>query len=132
MDIIEKCDKCKLHECINCEHSWADVQELKQKLKEKDKEIKHLNRCLSKRGLSEVDFYKRLREKEDEIEKLNKKILDWQDGSMALKIEKETRHQVCEEIRKYIHTNEYDELGLEYLMNGGAILDKLDQIEGEK
>lgn len=42
MDLIEECDKCKLSECINCEHSWADIQEIKKQLAEKDKEIANI------------------------------------------------------------------------------------------
>lgn len=109
---------------LNLDDKDRQIAYLEQQLAEKNKEIKHLNRCLSKRGLSEVDFYKRLREKEDEIEKLNKKILDWQDGSMALKIEKETRHQVCEEIRNYFEVNDHA-VEFDYLN------EILNQIEGE-
>lgn len=30
VDLIEKCDNCKLCECINCEISWEEVQEIKK------------------------------------------------------------------------------------------------------
>jgi len=36
--LIEKCDNCKLNECINCEISWAEVQEIK-KLLDRVKEL---------------------------------------------------------------------------------------------
>ena len=28
--LIEKCDNCKLNECINCEISYTEVQEIKK------------------------------------------------------------------------------------------------------
>ena len=42
-DLIKQCDECRLNECINCEHSWADIQEIKKQLAEKDKEINRLS-----------------------------------------------------------------------------------------
>ena len=37
----------------------------------------------------------------------DKEIADWKDGTMLLKIEKETRHQVCEEIRENAYFDHY-------------------------
>ena len=44
---------------------------------------------------------------------------------------KQVRKEVCEEIRKFIHSGEYDNFGIEYLRTGLAVLEKLDQIQGE-
>ena len=46
--------------------------------------------------------------------------------------DKQVRKEVCEEIRKFIHSGEYDNFGIEYLRTGLAVLEKLDQIQGEK
>ena len=32
-EMIKKCDECKLPECIQCEYSWSDVQEIKEEVK---------------------------------------------------------------------------------------------------
>lgn len=40
---------------------------------------------------------------------------------------KQTRHQVCEEIREYIHLRESEVKGMDFVL----LLQKLDQIEGE-
>lgn len=45
--------------------------------------------------------------------------------------DKQVRNEVCEEIRKFIHSGEYDNFGIEYLRTGLAVLEKLDQIQGE-
>ena len=45
--------------------------------------------------------------------------------------DKQVRKEVCEEIRKFIHSGEYDNFGIEYLRTGLAVLEKLDQIQGE-
>lgn len=44
---------------------------------------------------------------------------------------KQVRKEVREEIRKFIHSGEYDNFGIEYLRTGLAVLEKLDQIQGE-
>ena len=44
---------------------------------------------------------------------------------------KQVKKKVCEEIRKFIHSGEYDNFGIEYLRTGLAVLEKLDQIQGE-
>ena len=31
--LINRCDRCGLYECINCEISWADVQAIKSLMK---------------------------------------------------------------------------------------------------
>lgn len=36
-DLVDKCEKCKLNECINCEISWIEVQIIKELLKKKRK-----------------------------------------------------------------------------------------------
>ena len=35
-DLVDRCEKCKLDECINCEISWIEVQIIK-----KEKEDNH-------------------------------------------------------------------------------------------
>ena len=32
--ILNKCDNCKLKECIECEFTWADIQEVKKYIEE--------------------------------------------------------------------------------------------------
>lgn len=44
---------------------------------------------------------------------------------------KQVRKEVCEEIRKFIHSGEYDNFGIEYLRTGLAVLEKLDQIQNK-
>ena len=36
-DLVDRCEKCKLDECINCEISWIEVQVIKELLKKKRK-----------------------------------------------------------------------------------------------
>ena len=36
-NLVDRCEKCKLDECINCEISWIEVQVIKVLLKKKRK-----------------------------------------------------------------------------------------------
>lgn len=33
-EMIEKCDNCKLSECIQCEYCYSDIQQIKEELKD--------------------------------------------------------------------------------------------------
>lgn len=45
MNLLEKCNNCKLEECIECEYTWSDIAETsknfisKDKIREKIKDI---------------------------------------------------------------------------------------------
>lgn len=111
MDIIEKCDKCKLHECINCEHSWSDIEEIKQKLAEKDKLI-------------------------EELQTQNKELLEGAKQMLCegKEVMQSIRHLVCEEIKKEL-TEPADRLGYnyaEYMYDLEDLIDRIDWIEGEE
>ena len=126
MDLIERCDKCKLSECFNCEHSWADVQEIKEQLAEKDREIEELKETL-KIALEDFD------EMQKEIDKLvcGAKQMLYEGKEIMQSI----RHQVCEEIRAYLKENLkpiHSKLGCFAEINREDLFDKLDQIEGEE
>ena len=43
-EMLKNCEECKLKECIGCEHTWTCVQDIKQQLSEKDKEIENCKR----------------------------------------------------------------------------------------
>ena len=36
-DLVDRCEKCQLNECINCEIRWIEVQVIKELLKKKRK-----------------------------------------------------------------------------------------------
>ena len=38
-DLVDRCEKCQLNECINCEISWIEVQVIKVLLKKNHKTI---------------------------------------------------------------------------------------------
>ena len=107
MDIIEKCNKCKLHECINCEHSWSDIEEIKQKLAEKDKEIENL-----------------LAQNKELIEGAKQMLYE------SKEIMCNIRHQVCQEIREnFLH---WGYIGNPEMLSKQKCLEILNQIEGEE
>ena len=35
--LINKCDECKMHECIGCEICWGDVQDIADLIDEKER-----------------------------------------------------------------------------------------------
>lgn len=41
-DLIKRCEKCEEHECINCEISWNQVQEIKKLIQKEENLIKYL------------------------------------------------------------------------------------------
>lgn len=106
-NIAQLCEYCNLQEKY-AETFFKETQSLKRQLAEKDEELAELK-----------DRLEYITENRNGVVQ----VFDITDH------DKEIRHQVCEEIRNYIHTNEYDQFGIEYLMNGGSILDELDQIE---
>ena len=84
-------------------------EELKHQLAEKDKEIERI-----KKAFNQMRFMKN-----DKIKLLKKREIEY---------EQQLRHQVCQEIREYIHSKECKVKGMEFVW----LLQKLDQIEGEK
>lgn len=101
-DLIKMCEDCNLAECINCEHSWSDIQEIKQQLAEKDEKTK---------------IWKALAE---EYKLQCHKFLENEEY-----ISKTTRHQVCEEIRAFFDVNP-DVVNFDYL---NEILDQIEKGE---
>lgn len=61
--LIERCDKCDLKQCENCEISWSEVQALKNLLKaykEDEEKLKHIKQDLEllRTKLFENGFYR--------------------------------------------------------------------------
>ena len=44
---------------------------------------------------------------------------------------KQVRKELCEDIRNFIHSGEYDNFGIEYLRTGLAVLEKLDEVQSK-
>lgn len=138
-DLIKQCDECRLNECINCEHSWADIQEIKKQLAEKDKEIERLNDRLDKYISGRLKSM--IAEKDAQIEELKDK-LKRTEKAMHEEVkehleyynadQKQLRKQVCDEIRGKLKTQIIPTAGswLSYY-DITETNDLLDQIEGD-
>ena len=79
-NLIKKCDKCKLKECINCEISWNEVQAIKRF----HKAYKELEEKNKKKSIEIICYQEELENSipvslvEEKIEALNKLITEAQ------------------------------------------------------
>lgn len=139
MYVLDTLDKKSKQDLIN------DLGRAEDLIEEKDKEIEKLKnmavvdmqngemleleiKTLKTKTINLLKKFVKLTEKDKEIERLKREVLNWQDGSMALKIEKETRHKVFQEIKKYIR----DKKDKIMFIDRERLSMLLDQIEGEK
>ena len=101
--LVKRCDDCDLFECINCEISWTEVQEIKK-------------------------LIKRNKELEETVEKFNEQLdLDYVDNNF---IEKDRIKRIIEELKKevqqvyiqFLETNKTDaRLHVKGIMLAGKI-----------
>ena len=61
MNLIEKCNKCELKECIGCEFTWSDLQETIEPLQKE----KRVNQIIDGMNL------------DDEVKRISKESLDY-------------------------------------------------------
>ena len=95
-EMLKNCETCKLKECIGCEHTWTCVQDIKQQLEEKDKELQkykinefgdaicdfaygamsktQLWKSIEEHQARNMVLEKQLAEKDKEIDRLNHKL----------------------------------------------------------
>lgn len=82
-NLIKKCDKCKLKECINCEISWNEVQAIKRF----HKAYKELEEKNKKKSIEIICYQEELENSipvslvEEKIEEINKLITEAQKES---------------------------------------------------
>ena len=99
--LIDRCDKCDLTECINCEISWTEIQALKGLLdlynrkKEYIKENEIYRKNLFEAHEKLVDLYNNLKEIEEEHRKENG----------LLRVELEKNEEKTELTMKLINAN---------------------------
>lgn len=95
--LIERCNECKLKECINCEISWTEVQAIK-KLYKAYKELEEENENEFKRG-----FFTKVAENKANTLKIESQVI-------PKSLIKETIEELKNRIEKY---REYAEQGIE-------------------
>ena len=108
--------------------------QIKQQLAEKDKEISDLRACefiattldFNKLSADNCRLREQLAEKDEEIEKFIS-ALEYNENNIPNQ-RRAIRHQVCDEIRDYIHSRECKVEGMEFVW----LLSKLDEIEKGK
>ena len=88
-EMLKNCKNCGLNECIGCEYTQTCVQNIKQQLAEKDKEIAHLKEKdnyhlrYELAGADEIiaNLRQQLAEKQNTIDEINKEFVqavhDW-------------------------------------------------------
>lgn len=77
-EMLKNCENCGLNECIGCEYTQTCVQNIKQQLAEKDKEIEMLN-TIKNNAIECADLFKvalSVRQKDLAIHELEK-VKEW-------------------------------------------------------
>jgi len=82
-DLIETCKECKLHECINCEISWTEVQAIENLIKGyKELEERNIYLVNERKKLEELlfmsneNYIEKSKAREKVIEIKNKPVKD--------------------------------------------------------
>ncbi len=127
---LEEVEEQYAYEC-ECNKQFVECQNENEQLKaENERLLKREDELCRK-----INLYKYNKKEYDRIFEKHIQQLKEKDKTIEVLIsarqndENFYTKQVCEKIRNFIHTKEYDNFGVEYLMDGNAVLEFLDQIE---
>ncbi len=88
--LLNKCDNCKLKECIGCEFTWTDIQKIRKYIQELEQKQSILDKVTDKlkedieKSKEQIKHYERqyktAKEKEDKfhIKSFHRQINRWQ------------------------------------------------------
>ena len=74
-ELLNKCDNCKLKECIACEFTWTDIQKIKKYVEELETMLDKVTDKLKEDAREEKGYIKWLDERTQEISQPRKTII---------------------------------------------------------